>query len=52
MKTELTVTPKDVNMGTWEEEVIFECAASGDPSTPVTIKWYFDGVEIDLSNNA
>ena len=50
MKTTLIETSKDINMVDWKMDVIFSCKASSDPSTPVTVKWYFDDVEIDPSN--
>ena len=45
--TTLIETSKDINMVDWKMDVMFSCKASSDPSTPVTVKWYFDDVEID-----
>ena len=52
VKTVLVKKPKDKRMTTWEDEVMFECAAEGDVSTPIEITWYFHDVEIDPSNKA
>ena len=52
MKTVLVKKPKDKRMTTWEDEVMFQCVAEGDVSTPIEITWYFHDVEIDPNNKA
>ena len=46
VQTTLTEIPEDINMTDWKVDVMFPCKALSDPSTPITLKWYFDDVEI------
>lgn len=48
VRTKIVSQPKDVSLDGWQQdEVFFPCSAVYDSSTPVNIKWSFNGIQID-----